>query len=107
MKSFGRSLVFYPEASSEACTAAWLLDVDSVSLVRGRSRDDSGPPAQYVNDWPYVASSFLSVAIGQVFGSAMAGRSTDRPELAEAEIPLELLRSQYAAVGARPRRVRC
>ena len=87
--SFGRAVVFYPEVSSEACTAALLLDVDSVGLVRGRSREDTGPLAQYVNDRSYVASSFLSVAIGQVFGSAMAGRSKERPELAETAIPLQ------------------
>ena len=34
-----------------------------------------------MNDRPYVASSFLSVAIAQVYGSALAGRSRDRPEL--------------------------
>ena len=44
---------------------------------------------QYVNDRPYVASSFLSVAIAQVFGSALSGRSKDRPELAETPLPLE------------------
>jgi 3' terminal RNA ribose 2'-O-methyltransferase Hen1 len=80
--------VFYPEASSDACTAALLLDVDSVGLVRGRSREDTGPLAQYVNDRPYVASSFLSVAIGHVFRSAMAGRCTERPALADTAIPL-------------------
>ena len=100
--SFGRSVVFYPEASSEACTAALLLDVDAVGLVRGRSKDDSGPLAQYVNDRPYVASSFLSVAIGQVFGSAMAGRSPDRPELAEAEIPLEARLAVLPCRGGEP-----
>ena len=44
---------------------------------------------QYVNDRPYVASSFLSVAIAQVFGSALQGRCKDRPELATTPIPLE------------------
>jgi len=77
-QSFGRAVVFYPEASTDACTAALLLDVDSVRLVRGRSREDTGPLAQYVNDRPYVASSFLSVAIGHVLRSAMAGRSEER-----------------------------
>ena len=44
---------------------------------------------QYVNDRPYVASSHLSVAIASVFGSALAGKSRERPELAERAIPLE------------------
>ncbi|MBM4259343.1 MAG: 3' terminal RNA ribose 2'-O-methyltransferase Hen1 [Deltaproteobacteria bacterium] len=88
--SFGRAHVFYPEASAERCTAALLLDVDPIGLVRGK-----GGPAgegfalqQYVNDRPYVASSFFSVAIAQVFGSALNGRSADRTELANTAIPL-------------------
>ena len=48
----------------------------------------SHPLEQYVNDRPYVASSFLSVAIAQVFGSALAGRCKDKPELAQTPIPL-------------------
>jgi 3' terminal RNA ribose 2'-O-methyltransferase Hen1 len=74
--------------TDERCTAALLLDVDPVDLVRGRGGADQGTLAQYVNDRPYVASSFLSVAIAQVFGSAMAGRNKDRPELAAQPIPL-------------------
>ena len=34
--SFGQAHVFYPEATDERCTAALLLDVDPVGLVRGR-----------------------------------------------------------------------
>src|SRR5256886_3593412 len=72
--SFGRAHVVYPEASEERCTAAVLLEVDPVSLVRrGRGRGESAL-ADYVNDRPYVASSFLSVAIAKLFGTAMAGR---------------------------------
>src|SRR6478672_11627459 len=69
--SFGRAHVFYPEASPDRCTAALLLEIDPVGLVRGRQ----GPPGEgralehYVNDRPYVASSFLSVAIAEVYGS--------------------------------------
>jgi 3' terminal RNA ribose 2'-O-methyltransferase Hen1 len=85
--SFGRAHVVYPEATAERCTAALLLDVDPVALVRGRR--DAGGLEQYVNDRPYVASSFLSVAIAQVFGTALSGRSRERPELAATAIPLE------------------
>jgi 3' terminal RNA ribose 2'-O-methyltransferase Hen1 len=89
--SFGTAHVFYPEASDERCTAALLLDVDPVGLVRGRRgpEGEGGLLAQYVNDRPYVASSFLSVAIAQLFGTAMTGRSKERPELAATPIPLE------------------
>lgn len=85
--SFGKAHVFYPEASSDRCTAAMLLDVDPIGLVRKR-RGEGGALEEYVNDRPYVASSFLSVAIAQVFGTALAGRSKDKPELAETAIPL-------------------
>jgi hypothetical protein len=69
--SFGRAHVFYPELSDEACTAALLLDVDPVGLVRNRRgpSGEGGALDQYVNDRPYVASSFLSVAIAQVLRS--------------------------------------
>src|SRR5690242_12028669 len=83
--SFGRAHVFYPEASPERCTAALLLEVDPVGLVR---RPGEAALAQYVSDRPYVASSLLSVAIGQVYGSALAGRSRERPELVERALPL-------------------
>jgi 3' terminal RNA ribose 2'-O-methyltransferase Hen1 len=89
--AFGQAHVFYPEASQERCTAALLLDIDPVGLVRNR-RGPAGEGyalEQYVNDRPYVASSFLSVAISQVFGNALAGRSKERPELAETALPLQ------------------
>lgn len=87
---FGKVHVFYPEATDEGCTAALLLDVDPVGLVRGRSSSgEGGPLDQYVNDRPYVASSFLSVAISRVLGAALGGRSQSRQELAETRIPLE------------------
>src|SRR5512133_664936 len=88
--SFGQAHVFYPEATPERCTAALLLDVDPVGLVRNRRgpSGEGGTLDQYVNDRPYVASSFLSVAISRVLGSALGGRSKDRPELTERKIPL-------------------
>jgi 3' terminal RNA ribose 2'-O-methyltransferase Hen1 len=88
--SFGRAHVFYPEATEERSTAALLLDVDPVGLVRNR-RGPSGEGfslEQYVNDRPYVASSFLSVAIAQVYGSALSGISKERPDLVKTAIPL-------------------
>ena len=89
--SFGAAHVFYPEATAQRCTAALLLDVDPVALVRGSgSRGSEGRTlAQYVNDRPYVASSFLSVALAQVYGSALGGRCKDKPDAAETALPLE------------------
>lgn len=89
---FGTAHVLYPEASEERCTAGLLVDVDPVGLVRNRKGPSGSGLAlsQYVNDRPYAASSFLSVAVGKLFSTAMAGRSKERPELAERPIPLEV-----------------
>jgi 3' terminal RNA ribose 2'-O-methyltransferase Hen1 len=84
---FGRAHVFYPEASDDRCTACLLLDVDPVGLVRGKGSED-GLIDRYVNDRAYAASSFLSVAVSQVYGSALQGRCNDRPELAATPMPL-------------------
>jgi 3' terminal RNA ribose 2'-O-methyltransferase Hen1 len=86
--SFGKAHVYYPEVSPERCTACLLLDVDPVGMVRGKGPDQNFLLAQYVNDRPYASSSFLSVAISQIFGSALQGRCKDRPELAATAIPL-------------------
>jgi len=89
--SFGKAHVFYPEASKERCTAALLLEIDPVGLVRNRRgpAGEGGTLDQYVNDRPYVASSFLSVAIARVLASALGGRSKERQELADKKLPLE------------------
>jgi 3' terminal RNA ribose 2'-O-methyltransferase Hen1 len=100
--AFGKAHVFYPEAGPERCTAALLLDVDPVGLVRGRGEAERGPLAQYVNDRPYVASSLLSVALAQVFGSALNGRCRERPELPEAPIPLEATLAALPVRGGEP-----
>ncbi|MDB5306064.1 MAG: 3 terminal ribose 2-O-methyltransferase Hen1 [Gemmataceae bacterium] len=87
--SFGKAHVYYPEVDADRCTACLLLDVDAVGMVRGKNPDQSFLLGQYVNDRPYAASSFMSVAIAQVFGSALQGRCKDRPELVAAPLPLE------------------
>jgi 3' terminal RNA ribose 2'-O-methyltransferase Hen1 len=86
---FGKVHVFYPEATAEKCTAALLLDVDPVGLVRGNRPTDFSL-GHYVNDRAYVASSFMSTAIAQVYGSALNGRSRERPQLVEMPIPLKV-----------------
>lgn len=85
--SFGEAHVFYPQADEDRCTAALLLDVDTLRLVRGSGKEQR-TLAHYVNDRAYVASSFMSVAIARSFGTALGGRSKQRPELAKTAIPL-------------------
>ncbi|WP_214415407.1 3' terminal RNA ribose 2'-O-methyltransferase Hen1 [Sphaerisporangium fuscum] len=90
-QSFGTARVLYPEASEERCTAALMLEVDPVRLVRSRGR--SSPDfslGQYVNDRPYAASSMLAVALADVFRTARAGICKARPELAAGPVELEI-----------------
>src|SRR3954468_10213947 len=86
---FGQAHVVYPEAGEERCTAALLLDVDPVGLVRRGRGASSFALAEYVNDRPYVASSFLSVALVNVFKSARAGTCKGHEPLAASPIALE------------------
>ncbi len=83
--AFGQAHVFYPEATDDRCTAALLVEVDPVALVRGPGVTLD----QYVNDRPYVASSFLSTAISKAYGTALGGRCKDLPDLVGTAIPLE------------------
>lgn len=86
----GQAHIFYPEANEDRCTVALLLDIDPVTLVRGRENSRAeGSLEAYVNDRCYVASSFLSVAITKVFGTTLSGKSKERPELTETPMPLE------------------
>ena len=93
--TFGQAHVFYPESSLEKCTATLLLDVNPVQLVLGLPSNGGkslgqGTLQQYVNDRPYAASSFMSVAISKVFRTALSRRCNNLPELVErARIPLQ------------------
>jgi len=99
--AYGEVHVFYPEANEERCTVALLLDIDPVGMVRGRRRgkESEGTLAHYVNDRPYTASSFLSVAIAQVFSSAIKGVSKGRQVLADTPLPLDVRLSAVPSRG--------
>ncbi|GAB2730152.1 3' terminal RNA ribose 2'-O-methyltransferase Hen1 [Kitasatospora kifunensis] len=106
--SYGEAHVFYPEASEQRCTAALLLDVDPITLVRrSRGRGRSGSPdfalSQYVNDRPYAASSLLAVALRTVFRTAMKGVCELRPGLADQPRPLTVLLPAVAVGGGEGR----
>lgn len=87
--SFGLAHVFYPEANHKRSTVCLMLDVDPVDMARGRGGGNQSALASYVSDRPYVASSFMSTAIAQVFGTALAGRCKRRPELVGSPLPLQ------------------
>ena len=93
---FGLARVFYSDSADDRCTAHLLLEIDPVELVRGAQQLE-----QYVNDRPYVASSYVTVALGRVFGTALAGNCKRKPELVEARLPLsatvEVVRSRGGA----------
>ncbi|MBA2368187.1 MAG: 3' terminal RNA ribose 2'-O-methyltransferase Hen1 [Candidatus Protochlamydia sp.] len=91
--SFGKATIFYPHATQEYCEAVLLVDLDPIALVRpsGHSAKASFALQPYVNDRPYVASSFTSVALMRAFRPALKGSSRERPELAASEIPLKVV----------------
>ena len=97
--AFGSVHIFYPEATDDKCTMAMVLDIDPVEMIRSRKRTRGTQLEQYINDRPYVASSFVSVAIAQVFGSALKGQCKDRPELVDQELPLEIKLSVLPSRG--------
>ncbi|MFG3227531.1 3' terminal RNA ribose 2'-O-methyltransferase Hen1 [Kitasatospora sp. NPDC048194] len=107
--SHGEAHVFYPQAQDAVCTAALLLDVDPIALVRkvkggsdggGRGGSPDFALAQYVNDRPYAASSLLAVALRTVFRSAMKGDCPARPELPGRARPLRIELPAVPANGA-------
>jgi len=87
---FGKAHLFFPEREAERCTMALLLELDNISMVRNRRGSSGNDSAldRYVNDRPYVASSFLSVAMAKLLREAMSGRSASRQELADTAMPL-------------------
>ena len=86
--SQGKAYVFYPEVSDEKTTVALLVDIDPIDLARGKVGKTSGGLFDYVNDRPYVASSFMSTAIARIFGTAMTGRADAHQELSDSKLDL-------------------
>jgi 3' terminal RNA ribose 2'-O-methyltransferase Hen1 len=97
--SFGKAYVFYPCLSDEKTTAALLLDIDPVDLARGKAGSAGGGLFDYVNDRPYVSSSFLSVAISGVFRTAMTGRADEYQAISDSPLELEAFISMLPCRG--------
>jgi 3' terminal RNA ribose 2'-O-methyltransferase Hen1 len=97
----GTAHVVYPEATDDRCTVALLLEVDPIALVRSTRFRSAGAASitHYVNDRPYASSSMLAVALGQVFRTAMGGRSDTFPELAASALPLTVTVAALPARG--------
>lgn len=90
--SIGKAYIFYPEYNENRTTVSLLLDIDTIEMVRGKRSLNSNnfALANYVNDRPYVASSFMSVAIAKTMSSALNGNCKDKPELVDIEMPFEI-----------------
>ena len=97
--SFGTAVMAYPHASEERCTFALTVDIDPIALVRGKGLGE-GLLDHYVNDRPYAASSFLSVALARALNTALAGRSKHRPELAASALPFQVKVTPVPARGS-------
>ncbi|NNE89543.1 MAG: 3' terminal RNA ribose 2'-O-methyltransferase Hen1, partial [Silicimonas sp.] len=97
--SAGSATIFYVEVSEQRTTAVLYLDVDPVGLVRGKNKQSDGLLAQYVNDRPFVANSFLSVAMARAYAQTMAGKSKDRQALADRALPFEIRVTPIALSG--------
>jgi len=85
----GEATIFYIEVGEQRTTAVLHLHVDPIGLVRGKGQRSDGLLDQYVNDRPYVANSFLSVALSRVLGQSMSGKSKERQALADRTLPFE------------------
>lgn len=80
--SFGKGTVVFRKDENQQFECAVILEIDAVGLVRSGATYD-----QYVNDRPYTANSFLSSAISEFFSTAMSGRSKEKQDLADANLP--------------------
>lgn len=88
---FGTAHVLYPSTSDEECTACLYVEIDPIDLVRNYQAPNSRRELkQYVNDRPYVANSFLTVALSRVFGTALGGTCNKKPELVAKTLPLSV-----------------
>lgn len=96
--AYGKAHVFYPEVSDERTTAALLLDLDPIELVRGKG---AAGLFDYVNDRPYVSSSFMSTAISKVFGTAMTGRADEHQGLSDTPLDLSATVTMLPCRGQR------
>ena len=91
--NFGTAHMFYTDNTATYCTFNLVLEINSVALSRNAHKNNfkaSFKLADYVNDRPYVASSFLTTAISKVLRSTMNGICNEKPELVQKQWPLTI-----------------
>ncbi len=99
----GKVHVFYPEANEDSCTVAMLMELNSIDLVRKlKVPGSSSLLKHYINDRPYVASSFTSHAIAKVFSSALNGKCANRQDLLETPMSFDVKISVLKVRGGLP-----
>ncbi|MCP4214840.1 MAG: 3' terminal RNA ribose 2'-O-methyltransferase Hen1 [bacterium] len=97
---FGKVHIFYPEVTTETCTIAVLMDIDPVALSREKQHHYTDHDLEkYVNDRPFVCSSFMSVVLSRLFGQSLNGKCKEKPELVDKIIPLHCRLSVPASRG--------
>ena len=95
----GEISIFFTETEADRTTAIIHLYVDPVGLVRGKNQQSDGLLTQYVNDRPYAANSFLSVALTRALGQTMSGKSKEKQNLADRNLPYEVRIVPVALAG--------
>ena len=95
----GEVFIFFPQVSDTSTQAVIHLEVDPIALVRGKNKHSDGPLGQYVNDRPYAANSFLSVALTRAIGQTMSGKSKERQALADRALPYCVRVTPVAVAG--------
>ncbi|MDR1657392.1 MAG: 3' terminal RNA ribose 2'-O-methyltransferase Hen1 [Deltaproteobacteria bacterium] len=84
---FGEAVVFYPLIEEQKLTCSMLIDIDPLTMAKGEARFSG--LFDYLSDRPYAATSFMSVAIARVFGTALSGRCQNRPEVVTQKLSLQ------------------
>ncbi len=88
--SFGKAHVFYPQASDKECTAVLHAELDGIDMVKNFRipKGSSRQLKQYVNDRPYSVNSFFTVALSNIYRTALNGACKKQPELVKQALPL-------------------
>lgn len=86
----GKAYVFYPRYEKQICMISLLLDINPIELYKKLKKKGNPALLHYVNDRPYVGSSFTSTALAKVFSSALNGKCDSYPELPQRMMDFEV-----------------
>ncbi|MEO1653884.1 MAG: 3' terminal RNA ribose 2'-O-methyltransferase Hen1, partial [Bacteroidota bacterium] len=86
----GKAFVFYPRYEKQICMVSLLLEINPLDLYKKLKRKGNPSLLHYVNDRPYVGSSFTSTALAKVFSSALNGKCESHPDLPQRVMDFEV-----------------